>query len=67
MKVSLMLPCPISVYVQRRKTSISILLPTSIARFFPNAGIDGVGGERGDKDCGRSPLRLSKIRKLKSA
>lgn len=41
-KISLMLPCPISVYVQDGKTHISTLLPTSIAHFFPNAGIEGV-------------------------
>ncbi len=44
-KVSLMLPCPISVYVQNGKTHISTLLPTSIAQFFPNAGIEGVASE----------------------
>ena len=44
-KISLMLPCPISVYVQIGKTHISTLLPTSIALFFPNAGIEGVAAE----------------------
>ena len=44
-KISLMLPCPISVYVQSGKTHISTLLPTSIAHFFPNAGIEGVAAE----------------------
>ncbi len=44
-KLSLMLPCPISVYVQGGKTHISTLLPTSIAHFFPNAGIEGVAAE----------------------
>jgi uncharacterized protein (DUF302 family) len=44
-KVSLMLPCPISVYVQGGKTYISTLLPTSIAHFFPNAGIEGIAAE----------------------
>lgn len=44
-KISLMLPCPISVYVQGGKTYISTLLPTSIAQFFPNAGIEGVAAE----------------------
>ena len=41
-KVSLMLPCPISIYVQAGETYISTLLPTSVARFFPNAGIEDV-------------------------
>jgi uncharacterized protein (DUF302 family) len=44
-KISLMLPCPISVYVQGGKTYISTLLPTSIAQFFPNAGIEGVAAD----------------------
>lgn len=44
-KVSLMLPCPISVYVQNGKTYISTLLPTSIAHFFPNAGIEEVASQ----------------------
>jgi len=44
-KISLMLPCPISVYVANRQTHISTLLPTSIAQFFPNAGIEGVASE----------------------
>src|SRR5579863_3559795 len=34
-KVSLMLPCPISVYVQGDETYISTLLPSSVAHFFP--------------------------------
>lgn len=41
-KISLMLPCPISVYVQAGKTTISTLLPSSIAEFFPQAGIEGL-------------------------
>lgn len=44
-KASLMLPCPISVYVQGGKTHISTLLPTSIAHFFPNAGIESIAAE----------------------
>ncbi len=44
-KLSLMLPCPISVYVQSGQTYISTLLPTSIAHFFPNAGIEGIAAE----------------------
>lgn len=41
-KTSLMLPCPISVYVQDGKTSISTLLPASMVEFFPGAGIEDV-------------------------
>lgn len=44
-KISLMLPCPISVYVQNGKTEISTLLPSSIADFFPHAGIEGLAAE----------------------
>jgi uncharacterized protein (DUF302 family) len=40
-----MLPCPISVYVQGGKTVISTLLPSSIADFFPRAGIEGLAAE----------------------
>jgi uncharacterized protein (DUF302 family) len=44
-KISLMLPCPISVYQEGGKTHISTLLPTSIAGFFPHAGIEGLAAE----------------------
>src|SRR6516164_588638 len=44
-KVSVMLPCPISVYKQGGKTKITTLLPTSIAEFFPAAGIDAIAAE----------------------
>lgn len=44
-KVSLMLPCPISVYVQAGKTHISTLLPSSIAEFFPQAEIETLASE----------------------
>jgi uncharacterized protein (DUF302 family) len=41
-KISLMLPCPISVYTEGGATRISTLLPTSIADHFPSAGIEGI-------------------------
>ena len=44
-KVSLMLPCPISVYVQAGKTFLSTLLPTSITEFFPQAGLEALASE----------------------
>jgi uncharacterized protein (DUF302 family) len=44
-KLALMLPCPISVYVQSGKTYISTLLPTSIVEFFPQAGIEKIAAE----------------------
>lgn len=44
-KVALMMPCPISVYVQGGKTQISTMLPTSIVEFFPKAGIKKIAVE----------------------
>lgn len=44
-KISLMLPCPISVYVEEGKTHISTMLPTSIVEFFPQAGIEELAKE----------------------
>ncbi|MBA3975710.1 MAG: hypothetical protein C0504_16010 [Candidatus Solibacter sp.] len=44
-KISLMLPCPISVFVQQDKTHISTLLPSSISQFYPEAGIEELAGE----------------------
>ncbi len=44
-RVSLMLPCPISVYTEGGKTRISTLLPSSIAQFFPEAGIEKLAAE----------------------
>ena len=39
-KISLMLPCPISVYVEKDKTYISTLRPKVISDFYPQADID---------------------------
>jgi uncharacterized protein (DUF302 family) len=44
-KVSLMLPCPISVYKQEGKTFVSALLPSRIADFFPGAGMEPIAKE----------------------
>ena len=44
-KVSLMLPCPISVYEQEGKTFVSALLPSRIADFFPGAGMEPIANE----------------------
>jgi len=44
-KLALMLPCPISIYVQGGKTCISTLLPSSIVEFFPEAGIETIAAE----------------------
>jgi uncharacterized protein (DUF302 family) len=39
-KISLMLPCPISVYVEKEKTTISALRPRMMSAFYPQAGIE---------------------------
>lgn len=44
-KISLMLPCPISVYEQNGKVLISALLPTLIAQFYPYAGVYAAASE----------------------
>jgi len=44
-KVSLMLPCPISVYVENGKTYISTLRPKLMADFFPQAGLKQIAEE----------------------
>ena len=45
MKLAPMIPCPISVYVQGRKTQISTVLPTSIVEFFLKAGMKKIAAE----------------------
>lgn len=44
-KISLMLPCPISVYVENGKTYISTLMPKVIAEFYPQADIQAIAEE----------------------
>ena len=44
-RIALMLPCPISVFIQQDRTHISTLLPSSISQFFPEAGIDQLAAE----------------------
>lgn len=44
-KISLMLPCPISVYTQDGRTHISTMLPSAISDFFPEAGVEDVAAE----------------------
>jgi uncharacterized protein (DUF302 family) len=44
-RISLMLPCPISVYVKEGKTYISTLRPRAIADFYPEADIKGLAEE----------------------
>ena len=44
-KISLMLPCPISVYVEKGTTYISALRPKVIADFYPDADISALADE----------------------
>jgi len=44
-KISLMLPCPISVYVENEKVYISALRPRVMADFYPDAGIEKLAEE----------------------
>jgi uncharacterized protein (DUF302 family) len=44
-KIALMLPCPICVYVDSGRTCISTMLPRRIPEFFPQAGIEDVAGK----------------------
>ncbi len=44
-KISLMLPCPISVYEENGKTFISTLRPKVIADFYPKADIKSLAEE----------------------
>jgi uncharacterized protein (DUF302 family) len=41
-RVAVMLPCPISVYVQGGKTFISTMRPSTLAEFYPEAGIGDI-------------------------
>ena len=41
-KIALMLPCPISVYTAGGKTFISTMLPSVLADFYPQAGIEDI-------------------------
>jgi len=44
-KISLMLPCPISVFVEGGNTYISALRPRVLADYYPGAGIEEIAGE----------------------
>jgi uncharacterized protein (DUF302 family) len=44
-KTALMLPCPITVYVDRGKTYMSTMLPEVISSFYPEAGIESLAAE----------------------
>jgi len=44
-KISLMLPCPISVFVEAGKTYISALKPRVIADCYPDADVESIATE----------------------
>jgi len=44
-KIGLMLPCPVMVYAENDEIHISTMLPTLLAVFFPDAGIEDVARE----------------------
>ncbi len=44
-KISLMLPCPISVFVEAGKTYISALKPRVLSDYYPDIGIDEIAVE----------------------
>ena len=44
-KIALMLPCPISVFVEQGKTFISAFKPRVLADYFPTVGIEEIAGE----------------------
>lgn len=47
-KISLMLPCPISVYEKNSKTYISALKPDVMSDFYPDADIKAIAQEVDD-------------------
>jgi uncharacterized protein (DUF302 family) len=44
-KIGLMLPCPVMIYEESGKVSISTMRPSLLATFFPDARLEGVAGE----------------------
>ena len=44
-KISLMLPCPISVFVEQGKTFISAFKPRVLSDFYPGLGIEDIANE----------------------
>jgi uncharacterized protein (DUF302 family) len=44
-KVALMLPCPIAVYVERGKTCISTMRPSLLAEFYPHASLGQIAAD----------------------
>ena len=44
-KILLMLPCPISVFVEAGKTYISAIKPRVIADYYPDANVESIAAE----------------------
>ena len=44
-RISLMLPCPISIFTEAGKTYISALKPRVIADYYPNADVESIATE----------------------
>ncbi len=44
-RIALMLPCPITVYVKDGKTNISTMRPSAISGFFPSAGVEEIAAQ----------------------
>jgi uncharacterized protein (DUF302 family) len=44
-KISLMLPCPISVYVDKGRTFVSAMRPSLLASFYPHASLAPIAAE----------------------
>ncbi len=44
-KIALMLPCPVVIYVEKEKTYISTLRPSVLADFYPAANIAEIAAE----------------------
>jgi uncharacterized protein (DUF302 family) len=47
-KIALMLPCPVVVYIEGGKTYISTLRPQVMADFYPSAGVESIAREVDD-------------------
>ncbi|MEW6365489.1 MAG: DUF302 domain-containing protein [Acidobacteriota bacterium] len=47
-KIALMLPCPIAVYVQAGETRICTMRPKTLVQFYPKAEIEGLAQEVDD-------------------
>ena len=44
-RLAVMLPCPICVYVEKGKTFINAFLPSAMPFFFPEAGIEALAAQ----------------------